>query len=389
MFRRLRSMPVWMPLFAASLALVVCSCKSFRPTINESDCGEDPCPAHAKVCKHPTMHALACDIDFLEAHIDKYGSVVAKHPDIWGQARLTKYRDDFEKQMVGDLGKFAESLQGSLLRSDQAFLASATAISAAINGQQAGAAPPARVMVQNNTAQGVASTPIPVPDATPTAAVFNGIDAMTRTAVRTPLTLGFATMATGGISLEPTIVLDQKARYLDHLNQIRRNNEGDDTADSPGYSLNLVRVPVSVFPGKCTQKGYGAEITMTMTPYIGEELLPTTFRQLVLNDLVDLLALPAAKFADAVVVNELPATFGDVEKEEEAVQKRIADYGKQIDNLIKESDAKITDAQGRVQTEVDTAIKTLDARNTFWGRPRANRTVLQPGKLSDKREFKS
>ena len=47
----------------------------------------------------------------------------------------------------------------------------------------------------------------------------------------------------------PSLMVAQKKRYLDFLNQIRRENEGDDTADSPGYSLNLVRIPVSVLPG--------------------------------------------------------------------------------------------------------------------------------------------
>src|SRR5205807_2807196 len=122
----------------------------------------------------------------------------------------------------------------------------------------------------------------------------------------TPVSLGFPSFAAAGVSLEPTIVLSQKERYLNHLNQIRRNNEGDDTADSPGYSLNLVRVPVSVLPGKCTLKGCGAEITFTLTPHISEELLPATFRQLVINDLVDLLALPAVKVSDTGHADDLP-----------------------------------------------------------------------------------
>ena len=56
------------------------------------------------------------DLDHLERHIDWYGSVVAKAPDVWGQARLTQYREDFEKEMAKELGNFNFGLQGSLAR---------------------------------------------------------------------------------------------------------------------------------------------------------------------------------------------------------------------------------------------------------------------------------
>jgi hypothetical protein len=107
--------------------------------------------------------------------------------------------------------------------------------------------------------------------------------------------LGFAN-AKGGITLEPTLYLDQKSVYLNHLHELRRISEGDDTADSPGYALNLVRFPVSVLPGRRTEKGYGAEVTMTLRPHLNDELLPTTFRNLVLNDLVDQIAFPVTQF---------------------------------------------------------------------------------------------
>ena len=94
------------------------------------------------------------------------------------------------------------------------------------------------------------------------------------------------------LGLEPTLHLDQLSRYLNHLNQLRRINEGDDSADSPGYSLNLVRVPVSITPGSLTRKGHGAEITFIAEPILGDDLLPATFRNLVINDLVDIIAPP-------------------------------------------------------------------------------------------------
>src|SRR5262249_34077115 len=93
--------------------------------------------------------------------------------------------------------------------------------------------------------------------------------------------------------------LDQMARYLDHLNQLRRTNDGDDTADAPGYGLHLVRIPVSVFPGKKTRQGYGAEVTLSIEPYLSEDLLPATYRNLVINDVIDQLALGITKGLEA------------------------------------------------------------------------------------------
>ena len=102
----------------------------------------------------------------------------------------------------------------------------------------------------------------------------------------------------GGLSLEPTLYNDQLSRYLMHLNELRRINEGDDTSDSPGYSLNLVRVPVSVLPGKHTMTGYGAEVTISADLRLTDDLLPNTFRDLLINDVIDQLALPITKLVN-------------------------------------------------------------------------------------------
>jgi hypothetical protein len=98
--------------------------------------------------------------------------------------------------------------------------------------------------------------------------------------------------AVANISLEPTVYLDQMKRYIDHLHELRRMSDGDDTADAPGYSLNLLRIPVSVLPGKRTQQRYGAEITLTLKPHLNDELLPMTFRNLITNDLLDEIGVP-------------------------------------------------------------------------------------------------
>ena len=68
---------------------------------------------------------LAENIDWLEHHIDTYGSVVAKSPDIWGEARLTKFRDEYEKMMFRELAGFEVRINASIAQSDSAFLAQA------------------------------------------------------------------------------------------------------------------------------------------------------------------------------------------------------------------------------------------------------------------------
>lgn len=261
--------------------------------------------------KEPCVERLAQEIDWLERHIDQYGSVVAKQPDVWGQARLTKHRDELEKQLFAQLNQFHVYLNGTLNRADQAFLANAFSLSASLNG-----APPP-TPVQSTTMTG-----------TPSQTIIQKFEAG-----------HFATHADGDIGLEPVVALDQLNRYINHLHELRRINEGDDTADSPGYSLNLVRIPVSVLPGRATNEGYGAEITITATPYLNDALLPITFRSLVINDLVDQLALPITKIADVQL-------WEQIEKAKEA-KKRVAEINSQIAVLKSQLDPLEADLQAQ------------------------------------------
>jgi hypothetical protein len=295
-----------------------------------------PIPLHEpKLGKDPSMHALAHDLDHLEKHLDWHGSVVAKTPDVWGQARLTQYREEFEKEMAGELNKFNAGIQGSVARTDQAFFSSSLALSMAaqpkppVIGTTAprSLAPTARdtVVVHDvtSTAAATAAAPatttkdttttttkeaVPTPGSPPTPvtplplANLNAEMTELKAAVdrnKAELTkLTTSNQLAAGIGIEPTLLLAQKKRYLDFLNQLRRENEGDDTADSPGYSLNLIRVPVSVLPGTHTDKGHGAEITMTLSPILGDDLLPMTMRNFVINDLVDQLGFSITAFLD-------------------------------------------------------------------------------------------
>ena len=242
-------------------------------------------PPHAT---DPCVADLAARIAWLEHHLDAYGSIVAKQPDVWGQSRLTRHRVQYEEQMQRQLGMFSERTSAAIRRSDQAFVGLALAMQSA-SGRRRTAADVAvpEVTTSNNVVtsiQGLLPTtneaagradPVVIARTAPFAAVPNAA------------ALPFDEQP---LALEPTVHLDQLSRYLNHLNQLRRINEGDDSADAPGYALNLVRLPVSILPGKRTHQGYGAEITVTAEPLLGEDLLPVTFRSLVINDLVDMIA---------------------------------------------------------------------------------------------------
>lgn len=266
---------------------------------------------------------LADSIDKLEMHIEQYGSVVPKQPDVWGQARMTKYRRMVEDLLEGQKGEFKTTINATISRSDQASFVNTLALQAAISGPQSIITKRRGTTVVNNPASGgnaaaAAATEddppsaigIPPIPATPdvSAQAFGSTLANSRGVVP------FA-KASDGIALEPTVMLDQLTTYLNHLNQLRRTNEGDDTADAPGYALHLVRIPVSVLPGKKTQQGYGAEITFTAEPVINENLLPTVFRSLVSNDVID---ISAATMHDLLISefdpNEVPdANLSDAE----------------------------------------------------------------------------
>ncbi|MFM7136223.1 MAG: hypothetical protein ACKO1M_04010, partial [Planctomycetota bacterium] len=242
----------------------------------------------------PCLDQLAGEVAWLEHHIDHYGSIVAKAPDVWGQNRLTRHRAEYEEQMRAQLGRFESRSSAALRRSDQAFLGMALAVQAASGNRRR-------------------SDQVAVPEATGSASVVNSIQGLlpsTNEAVNRadPVVIARTapfmlpqgpegvTFGAEPLGLEPTLHLDQLSRYLNHLNQLRRINEGDDSADSPGYSLNLVRIPVSITPGDLTRKGHGAEITFIAEPILGDDLLPTTFRNLVIHDLVDVIA-PALTWA--------------------------------------------------------------------------------------------
>jgi hypothetical protein len=228
-----------------------------------------------KAPKDPSVEELAKEIDWLEHLIETFGTIVPKQPDVWGEARLTRARFEYDREVSKRFNSddFKETLQASVRQSDQAALSLAFALNAASGGASAPTSNAAVTLSGDVTdAQGN-----PVISRLP------------------PLgQVDLSHFSAGQLSLEPTEVSRQLDVYLNTLNNLRRVNEGGDTADSPGYALNLLRIPVSVLAGHHTRKGFGAEVEFTMTPVISEDLLPTTSRNLIINDVADLNSLMLA-----------------------------------------------------------------------------------------------
>lgn len=271
------------------MAMLCASCQTWLGKECMQGCGADGCAEipgrHAKVCEEPTMMSMAHDLDWMQCRIDEYGSVTAKVPDVWGQARLTKYREEFERQMAPEVSKFIFSFQGQQAISDQAAFTQALALSAAISGRNAVQTTPTKETL--HTKEEVKELkPIDLGDPSK---LVTAADQLIKTRSESKLVERIP-FGEGGIRLELTELLNQHARYIRHNQQLRRINEGDDTSDSAGYALHLVRIPVSLLPGRKTDVGYGAEIMFTIRQELGDDLLPMTFRNLVTNDIIDQLA---------------------------------------------------------------------------------------------------
>ena len=256
-------------------------------------------------CADPAVETLAENIDWLEHTIDRWGSIVAKTPDVWGQARLTKHRREIESQLAEQLGGFEERINGAASVRDLALLAAAVSTagggSPSINTLLGGGS---NVAVNLSSDVGLIES-----DRIETF----GLD--TRGAV----------FAAERLQLDQVTVLDQRDRYLRHLSALRRTNEGDDAADAPGYSINLVRLPVSILPGNRSAAGHGAEITINAQMVLDDDLLPQTFGDLVVNDLVDQLALPLTRF-----LNQSPARNRELVRR---FERREAAYLRLVDRL--------------------------------------------------------
>jgi hypothetical protein len=278
----------------------------------------------------PTLADVARMIDHIQNAILNQGTVVAKQPDIWSQARMTMFRKEFEDTMSPEVARFQDYLAARVARSDFASFQSQTALGAVLTpfGTPAGSTTPftpaittqdqltsaqAAVVGATVKSDGTLNVPaIPAPDATP-AATFSLLSASTPQGSVINSAGQLVANQNLNLGLEPNIHIDEKADYINHLHRLRRVNLGDDTADSAGYGLYLMRVPISIQPGDKTKKGFGAVVNITMRHEFGPKFLPETYHNLVVNDLIDLLN---------PVVHELIRN-GEARRYHDAVQKLL------------------------------------------------------------------
>ncbi len=227
-----------------------------------------------------SVSELCWRLDCLTEELRNDGMILLKQPDVFSQARLTRFRNDFDTQMSTDLANFHLVLAARISRLDAATTTSTTALSGALSA-------PGTTHVTQPTTPTFMDTSKLFP--TPSATVVDP--------TKGPLSsIGLANQGQGasassaaalGLGVDPTVYLDEKKRFLEHLNQIRRISLGPDQNDSSGYGLYLVRMPVSIFPGERTYQGHGADLALNVEHEFPPDFLPSTFQNLVVNDLVD------------------------------------------------------------------------------------------------------
>jgi hypothetical protein len=203
-------------------------------------------------------------IDDLDRVMTAYGTISVKTPDVWGQDRLTKFRSEYESQMAAWLKlSFKGDINATVRRAE----AEAT-----------------RVQVGADVARELAKS------SSMTAQTSDiGLDSMAKAQASLDASLQSSnpTPSKESAALEPTAVLDEHSNYLNHLNQLRRINAGDDLADRPGYGLYLIRIPVTLSPGPRSRRGKGAIITVSAKSVMTKNTLRGALRNAVVNETVN------------------------------------------------------------------------------------------------------
>ena len=174
----------------------------------------------------------------------------------------------------------------------------------------------------------------------------------------------------GNLGLEPTVYLDEKKRFLDHLNEIRRLSIGPDQSDSAGYGLYLMRLPVSITPGECTYQGHGADLSVTVEHEFGKAFLPSTIRNLVVNDLV-------AQLGPVIYEVIRNGTLDKIDKAQAqvtALEAELATKRKERSQVIKELVADLL-AKVRVVIDARKAVRIKQKQKEL----RANKQQEPPG----------
>ncbi len=238
-----------------------------------------------------TIAELCHRLDCINDELRNDGLVVLKQPDVFSQARMTRFRNDFEGQMNTDLANFHLVLAARINRLDSATTTSTTALGASLAapGTTNVQAPPANAasILGSSNNNLFPNTGVPTLFGTTTPIPSQGAFAQLGLGSNNFSSASATASSPLGLGVDPTVYLDEKKRFLEALNQIRRINLGPDQNDSSGYGLYLVRLPVSITPGECTYQGHGADLSVTVEHEFTPDFLPQTFQNLVTNDIVD------------------------------------------------------------------------------------------------------
>lgn len=238
----------------ATAALTSFGCATARvpvesPPLPRAEAGPEP-PRHARWTPEASLDRLARTVDLLEWEIVREGTIGIKAPDIWGQDRMTKFRAEYEQQLAGQQKDGFKSVMSAVIRRYEA-------------------------VTSQIELDGVAPVPVPA-SAAKTAAALPA-----KPAAPVPSPPRDATDKEP-IGVESTVVLDERSHFLNHLNQLRRINSGDELTDRPGYGLYLIRMPITLAPGREGGRGRGAIVTVEARPHLTRSLLPDTVRRVVL-----------------------------------------------------------------------------------------------------------
>src|SRR4051812_899728 len=194
----------------------------------------------------PTLTEVARMIDHIQNSLLNQGTVVVKQPDIWSQARMTKFRKEFEDTMITELNTFQDKLAGQIARSDSASLQSQTSLAGVLNpfATGPGTKDPTLISTQTELATAMRNVPgVAVDQSTGQITNLPTLPNAFGTTAPIASTFSLLNQATTGspgglftnpgltLGLEPNIHLDEKADYLAHLHRIRRVNLGDDNSD--------------------------------------------------------------------------------------------------------------------------------------------------------------
>ena len=246
----------------------------------------------------PTLSDVARAIDCIQEALVNQGTVSVKQPDIWSQGRMTSFRKEFEDQLQNEIRSFEPRIAARIARSDAASFSSTTTLGASLTpgaaGSEAAKLQFTKASEVATEAQAAATLAAATTSQAPGFIAANQLQtnfALLKAIAPAGFTADGQPQASDlKFGLEPNVFVDQKADYISHVQRIRRINLGDDNSDSAGYGLYLMRIPVSIQPGDKTNKGFGAIVNLTIAHDFGPRYLQSTYRSLVINDLVDQLS---------------------------------------------------------------------------------------------------